>query len=77
LDWRTKDFPIRHDPPFPNGIGHPELPGCGGREFRGERRAGWLFETVKNIAIIGFIVALIVVPKSWIQKRKRAAQVSA
>ena len=47
-------------------------------EFRGEHGGGgWLFEALKNIAVIGIIVALIVVPKSWIQKRKKAAQVAA
>jgi hypothetical protein len=63
---------------FSNGT-RPAFPeGGGGREFHGGRGgAGWLLETLKNIAILGIIVALIVVPKSWIQKRKRAAQVSA
>jgi hypothetical protein len=63
-------------PGFLNGE-RPEFPG-GGREFRGERGGGeWLFGALKNIAIIGIIVALIAVPKSWIQKRKRAAQIAA
>jgi hypothetical protein len=61
-------------PGFENGE-RPDFPG-GGREFRGERGSGgWLFGALKNIAIIGIIVALIVVPKSWIQKRKKAAQI--
>jgi hypothetical protein len=54
----------------------PGFPG-GGREFRGERGGGWLFEALRNMAIIGIIVVLIVVPKSWIQKRKRTAQIAA
>jgi len=60
-------------PAFPEG-GRPGFPG-GRNEFRGERGGGggWLFETLKNVAIIGIIVVLIVIPKSWIQKRKRAA----
>ena len=63
-------------PAFPEEE-RPEFPG-GGREFRGERGGGeWLFGTLKNIAIIGIIVVLIVLPKSWIQKRKRAAQIAA
>jgi hypothetical protein len=63
-------------PGFQNGE-RPEFPGRG-REFRGERGgSGWLFEALKNIAIIGIIVALIVIPKSWIQKRKRAANTAA
>lgn len=62
-------------PGSPNGE-RSELPG-GGREFRGVRGGGgWLFGALKNIAIIGIIVALIVVPKSWIQKRKRSAQIA-
>ena len=63
-------------PGFENGE-RPALPG-GGREFRGERGGGgWLFGALKNIAIIGFIVVLIIVPRSWIQKRKRTTQIAA
>jgi hypothetical protein len=51
----------------------PAFPGEG-QEFRGERGCGgWLVEALRNMAIIGIIVVLIVVPKSWIQKRKRTA----
>jgi len=54
------------------------FPGGGRNEFRGERGGGgWLLEALKNIAIIGIIVALIVVPKSWMQKRKKATQIPA
>ena len=64
-------------PGFPEG-GRPEFPGGGRNEFRGERGGGgWLLEALKNIAIIGIIVALIVVPKSWMQKRKKATQIPA
>ena len=64
-------------PGFPEG-GRPEFPGGGRNEFRGERGGGgWLLEALKNIAIIGIIVALIVVPKSWIQKRKKETQIPA
>jgi hypothetical protein len=67
-------------PGFPEG-GRPEFPGGGRNEFRGERGerggGGWLLEALKNIAIIGIIVALIVVPKSWMQKRKKATQTPA
>ena len=62
-------------PGFENGE-RPEFPG-GGRELRGERGGGWLFGALKNIVIIGIIVALIALPKSWIQKRKRTAQIAA
>jgi hypothetical protein len=62
---------------FPAG-GRPEFQGRDRNELRGGRGgAGWLFETLKNIVIIGIIVALIVVPKSRLQKRKRAAQMAA
>jgi hypothetical protein len=63
-------------PGFQNGE-RPEFPGGGRNEFRGERGGGgWLSEALKNIAIIGIIVAMVVLPKSWTQKRKRAAQVA-
>jgi hypothetical protein len=63
-------------PGFPEG-GRPEFPGGGRNEFRGERRGGgWLFGALKNIAIIGIIVALIVVPKRWLEKKRRAAKVA-
>jgi hypothetical protein len=53
----------------------PEFPGGGRNEFRGERGGGgWLFGALRNIAIIGLIVALVVIPKAWTQKRRRAAQ---
>ncbi len=62
---------------FPAG-GRPDFPGRDRNEFRGGRGgARWLFETLKNIVILGIIVALIFVPKSWIQKRRRSAQLTA
>jgi hypothetical protein len=62
-------------PAFPEGE-RPEFPGEG-REYRdGRGGGGWVFGAIKNIAIIGIIVALIVVPKSWIQKRKKTAQIA-
>ena len=55
---------------FPNGE-RPEFPG-GGREFRGERGGGgWLFGAIKNIAMIGIIVALIVCQNHGYRKEKR------
>ncbi len=62
-------------PGSPNGE-RSEFPG-GGREFRGERGGGWLFGILKNLVIIGIIVALIALPKSWRQKRKKAVQIAA
>ncbi len=53
----------------------PEFPGRERDGFRGGRDGGgMLFGAIRNIAIIGIIVALIAVPKSWMQKRRRAAQ---
>jgi hypothetical protein len=61
---------------FQNGQ-QPQFP-REGREFYGERDGGeWLLEAFKNIAIIGVIVALIAIPRSWMQKRKRTAQTAA
>jgi hypothetical protein len=60
----------------PDGAG-PEFPGGGRNEFHGERGGGWLFGAIKNIAVIGIIVALIVLPKSWMQKRRRTTQIAA
>jgi hypothetical protein len=61
---------------FPEG-GRPPIPGGDRNESRGERGGGWLFGVIKNIALIGIIVALIVVPKGWLEKKRRAAQVAA
>jgi hypothetical protein len=62
---------------FPGGQ-RPEFPGRERGEFHGERGGGgWFMGTLKNIVIIGFIVALIVVPKAWIQKRRRTVQIAA
>lgn len=61
---------------FENGE-RPEFPGEG-REFHGDRGGSeWLFEALRNIAIIAIIVALVEIPKSWIQNRKRTAQIAA
>lgn len=47
---------------------------------RGERFEsggfGWVFGAIKNTAIISIIVALIVVPKGWLQRRKRQHQIN-
>jgi hypothetical protein len=61
---------------FPGG-GRPAFPGGDRNESRGEHGIGWLFGVIKNIAVIGIIVALIVVPKGWLEKKRRAAQVAA
>lgn len=50
----------------------------GGERERGERfeRGGYrlIFGAIKNIVVIGIIVAAIVVPKGWLQRRKRSPQ---
>lgn len=53
----------------------PELPNGERFEGRGERGGGWLFGAIKNIAILAIIVTMIVVPKGWMQRRKRAASI--
>jgi len=61
-------------PGFANGQSL-QFPGRDRNEFHGGRGGGGLlFGAIKNIAIIGIIVAVIVLPKSWMQKRKRTAQ---
>ena len=51
-------------PGFPNN-GRAEFPAGARNEFRAERGGGgWLFGTLKNVAIIGILVTLVVVPKS-------------
>jgi hypothetical protein len=59
-------------PGFPNGE-RPEL-----RDGeRGEGGSfGWMFGAIKNIGIVAIIVALIVLPKGWMQKRRKVAQVA-
>ena len=54
-------------PAFPNG----ERP-----EFRGENGVGLIFGAIKNIAVISIIVAVVVLPKGWIQKGRRAIQLA-
>ncbi len=44
-------------------------------EFRGEREGGggfgWIFGVIKNTGIVAVLVALIVVPKNFLQQQKR------
>ncbi len=60
---------------FSNGE-RPEFPG-GGPEFgrEGPRGGGWIFGLIKNIGIIGIIVALIAVPRSLIRRKPAPAPV--
>lgn len=53
----------------------PEFAGAGGErpEMAG---AGWIFGAVRNIGVVSIIVALIVVPKGWLQRRQRQPQIN-
>ncbi len=57
-------------PAFERGGGFPRLAGA-----RGERGGGWMPGMIKNVGIIAVLVALVTVPKNFMQKRKR--QISA
>ena len=47
---------------------------------RGERFErggfGWIFGAIKNIVVIAIIVTAIVIPKRWLQRRKRQLQIN-
>ena len=63
-------------PNFPNGQ-RPEFPGGERNEFHGERGGGGLmFGMIKNTLVIAIVVVLVVIPKGWLQKRRRTAQVA-
>ncbi len=71
-----RPFPANGDrPTLPDGQ-RPEFPGGERNEFRGERGGGWMFGAIKNVGVVAIVVALIVLPKGWLQKRKRAAQIA-
>jgi hypothetical protein len=48
-------------------------------EFRGEGdrggSGGWIFGMVKNIGIVSVIVAMIILPKNFLQQKRQAATV--
>ena len=49
----------------------------GERGERSEREgASWVFGALKNLAVISIVVALIVVPKGWMQRRPRQPQIN-
>ena len=61
-------------PTFANGQ-RPEFPGGERNEFHGERGSGGLmFGMIKNIFVVGIVVALVVLPKGWLQRKNRTAQ---
>ena len=60
-------------PQFPNGQ-RPESRGGKGREFLGQVRGlRLILGTVKNVVLIGIIVASVVWLKDFLEKRKRVA----
>lgn len=60
-------------PNFANGQ-RPQFPDGERNEFHRERGGGLMFGMIKNTLGIAIVVVLIVVPKGWLQKRKRIAQ---
>jgi hypothetical protein len=62
------------DRPFPSDEERPALPDGQRPDFREGSGFGWIAGAVKNIGIIAIVVALIVVPKGWMEKRRKAAQ---
>jgi hypothetical protein len=60
-------------PQFPNSQ-RPEFPGGEGRGRGGTIR--WILGTVKNVGLIGIIVALVVWLKDFLEKRKRGKRVA-
>ncbi len=55
---------------FERGGGFPRPDGAR-REFRGEGGGGWMFGMIKNVGIVAILVALVTVPKNFMQKRRR------
>lgn len=69
-----RPFPSDEErPALPDGQ-RPDFPGGERPEFREGSGFGWIAGAVKNIGIIAIVVALIVVPKGWMEKRRKAAQ---
>jgi hypothetical protein len=63
-------------PNFANGQ-RPEFPGGERNEDHDERGGGGLmFGIIKNTLVITIVVMLIVLPKAWLQRKKRIAQVA-
>ena len=61
---------------FQRGDGQPNFANVQRPEFPGgERRGGGLmFGMMKNTLVIAIVVVLIVIPKGWLQRKKRIAQ---
>ncbi len=57
-------------PAFERGGGFPRPDGAR-REFRGEGGGGWIFGMIRNVGIIAVLVALVTIPKDFMQKRRR------
>lgn len=70
----TSNLPARNTR-FERGD-RPEFPE-GERGERSERGGfGLVFGAIKNTILVAIIVALIVVPKGWLQRRKRQQQIN-
>ncbi len=60
----------QHDRFPPNGGQRPDFRGEGDRGG-----GGWMFGMIKNLGIVAVIVALIALPKNWLQKNRQAVPV--
>lgn len=60
-------------PQFPSDNERPSLPDRQQTEPRAELGSGWIFGALKNTGIIIIVVTLIVVPKGWLDRKKRIA----
>jgi hypothetical protein len=57
--------------------GNAGLPRSEGGERNEFHAGGWIVGALKNVGIVSIIVALVVLPKGWMQKRKRTSQLVA
>ena len=77
-------FGSRNEKPAPSSQGQPGLPAREERpESRGRERSQFrgvlrlIFGGIKNTFVIAVIVAMVVMPMAWLQRRRRAPQNSA
>lgn len=62
-------------PNFENGE-RPEFPGGDRDDTRGGNVVRLIFGSIKNTGIVAIIVALVVLPKGWLRRRKRQSQIN-
>jgi hypothetical protein len=60
-------------PNFANGQ-RPEFPDGERNEFHGERGGGLIFGMIKNTLVVAIVVALVIVLKGWMERKRRTAQ---